>query len=273
MSIFTSARPYRIPGYLRPRPATVLGLAPPAWAAVLGLAAMAAVELASRTGVVSKFDLVPPSRMAARAVGLLTDTGFLTGQLVPSIGLIAATFAIAGGLGVAAAYLLWRSEWCRKATLPLLGVYYAVPVFAVYPILVVLFGVGTAPILVVSVAFAVVVVITNSLTGFDSVPATVTKLARARRLTARQYLTKVLLPAAVPDIVAGLRLGLVYSTIGVLATEFILSTKGLGHFIADAYHTFRVDDMYAGILLICVVALILNATVAAMLGRIDWRRR
>jgi len=212
MSILTSARPYRIPGYLRPRPATVLGLAPPAWAAVLGLAAMAAVELASRTGVVSKFDLVPPSRMAARAAGLLTDTGFLTGQLLPSVVLIAATFAIAGLLGVAAAYLLSRSEWCRNATLPLLGVYYAVPVFAVYPILVVLFGVGTAPILVVSVAFAVVVVITNSLTGFDSVPATVTKLARARRLTARrtyQRLEVVQVPRVVDAVVTPYPAGLV----------------------------------------------------------------
>jgi NitT/TauT family transport system permease protein len=129
------------------------------------------------------------------------------------------------------------------------------------------------PILVVSVSFAVVVIITNGLTGFDSVPVTVRKLARARQLTPRQYLTKVLLPAAMSGTAAGLRLGLVYSTIGVLATEFILSTHGLGHFIADAYHTFHVEGMYAGILLICLVALVLNVTVSAVLARVDWRRR
>ncbi|MFC5237744.1 ABC transporter permease [Pseudonocardia zijingensis] len=244
-----------------------------AWTVALGLLCVVTLETVSRAGLISDLYLVPPSTMATRAASLVTDGGFLRQDLLPSVALIAVTFAVAGLLGIATAYLLWRSDWCRRAALPWLAVYYAIPVFAIYPCLVVLFGVGPVPILVVSVAFGTVVVVTNTLTGFDSVPQPVVKLARARRLGAGQYLRRILLPAAAPDILAGLRLGLVYSIIGVLATEFILSTHGLGHYIADAYHTFRVTDMYAGILLICVVALVLNVGSATVAGRLDWRRR
>ncbi|GAA0910823.1 ABC transporter permease [Pseudonocardia zijingensis] len=266
-------RRYRIPRYLRPRPRTVLGMTSSAWTVALGLLCVVTLETVSRAGLISDLYLVPPSTMATRAASLVTDGGFLRQDLLPSVALIAVTFAVAGLLGIATAYLLWRSDWCRRAALPWLAVYYAIPVFAIYPCLVVLFGVGPVPILVVSVAFGTVVVVTNTLTGFDSVPQPVVKLARARRLGAGQYLRRILLPAAAPDILAGLRLGLVYSIIGVLATEFILSTHGLGHYIADAYHTFRVTDMYAGILLICVVALVLNVGSATVAGRLDWRRR
>ncbi len=263
----------RIPGYLRPRPARVVGLSPPVWAALLSVVGLLILEGVTRLGVVSPVDLVPPTDMASGALDLLRDRSFVLDQLLPSVLLIAVTFVIAAVLGVALAYLMWRSAWWRRALQPYLSVYYAVPTFAIYPIMVVLFGLGSVPLVLVAVAFSMVVITTNSLTGFDGVPLTVHKLALARRLTHRQYLSKVLLPTAVPDIAGGLRLGMVYATISVLAQEFIISTRGLGHFISNAYQTFQVPQMYAGILLICVVALVLNVTVAAVLNRLDWRRR
>lgn len=262
-----------IPRYVRPRPDRVGGLSAPAWSAVLVVAGILAVELVTRLGVISEVDLVPVTVMAGRAVALVTDGAFLTGQLLPTLGLIAAGFAAAAVIGIAMGLLLFRSRWWSDALQPYLNIYYAIPTFAVYPVLVVLFGTGPLPILLLATAFGVVVIIANSLIGFRSVPASVDKLARANRLGRRAHLTKVLLPAAVPDIAAGLRLGLVYATIAVLATEFILATRGLGHFISQAYHTFHTVDMYAGILLICVMALALNLSVGAVLSRLDWRQR
>lgn len=261
-----------LPRYARPRPDRLLGLTPAVWTGVLAVLALAALEVLART-VVDPIDLVPPSTMVVRTAELLGTAGFVTGQVLPSLGLIAAAFALAGVAGVGLAYTMWRSPWWRRALQPYLNVYYAIPIFAVYPILVVLLGTGGVPIVLLSAAFGAVVVVTNSLLGFDSVPEPVRKLARSRNLDARRYLTAILLPAALPDIADGLRLGLVYATIGVLATEFILSTRGLGHEIADAYHTFRTADMYAGILLICLLALALNVAVGAVLDRLDWRRR
>ena len=269
----SQTRSNQIPGYIRPRPAKILGLSAPAWSVLVSLAGLVLLEVVTRLGLISPVDLIPPTEMAARAAALLADGAFVADQLLPTVGLIALTFVLAGVLGIAVAYLLWSSSWCRRALQPYLNVYYAVPIFAIYPILVVLFGTGRVPIVLVSTAFSVVIIITNTLIGFNAVPETVHKLAWSRRLDQRRYLTKILLPAAAPDIATGLRLGLVYATIAVLATEFIISTHGLGHFISEAYETFRIADMYAGIVLICLLALVLNVTVAAVLNRIDWRRR
>jgi NitT/TauT family transport system permease protein len=262
-----------IPRYLRPRPDRVLSLPAPTWTAVIGLALVAAVEVLARSGAVSSVDLVPVSEMLAHIGGLLLDPEFLVGDLLWTAGLIAVSFALATVLGIALAYTLWRARWWRRAVQPYLNVYYAVPTFALYPILVVILGTGPVPIIAIAVAFSSVVIAANALNGFNSVSPVTDKLATALRLQPTQYLRKILLPSAVPDIASGMKLGFVYALIGVLATEFILSTRGLGHFISDAYITFDTEEMYGGILFVCLFALAANLGLSAMLNRFDWKRR
>ncbi len=71
----------------------------------------------------------------------------------------------------------------------------------------------------------------------------------------------------------GLKLGLSYAVISVLASEFILSTQGLGHFISIAYDGFDIADMYAGILIVALIALLSTSLISLALNRFDWRRR
>lgn len=267
-----SAMATAVPRYLRPRPRRVLGLPSVAWTAVIGIGLVGLVEFLARSGAVSSFDLVPVTEMVSRIGELLIDPEFLVEDLLRTVVLILVSFVVATVLGIALAYLLWRVRWCRNAIQPYLNVYYAVPTFAVYPILVVLFGTGFVPIFLLAVAFSLVVIAANSLNGFNSVSGVTDKLAVSLRLTPRQYFTKVLLRSAVPDIASGMKLGFVYALIGVLATEFILSTSGLGNFISEAYIDFRTQDMYAGILLVCILALAANLGLGAMLNRFNWRR-
>ena len=261
------------PGYIRPRPRAVWGLPATAWTAVICVAAAGLVELVCRLGWLSRADIVPPTEMVARAVGLLGEPPFTTVHLLPTIALIFETFVTAAVVGIGLGYCVWRWRWVRRAVQPYLNVYYAIPVFAVYPILVVLFGIGDLPIVLISVGFGMVVIVTHTVNGFDAVPVSVKKLARSRRLSRWRYFHSVLIPSALPEIAAGLLLGLVYATLAVLGTQFILATQGLGHFIADAYHTFEIADMYAGVVLIIALSLLLNVVAAAVLTRVDWRRR
>lgn len=264
---------YPVPRYLRPRPGRVLGLSSALWSAAVALASLGAVEAITRLDLVSSFTLLPISTMTGRAAELLTEGAFLSATFLPSIALIAASFAVSVVLGVAVAYALWRSAWWRRALEPYLNVYYAVPTFALYPVFVVVFGQGALPILLISVAFSMVVVISSALNGFGAVPAVVTKLSVAARLSRRQHFVKVLLPAALPDIAIGVRLALVYSIISVLATQFILSTSGLGHYIAYAYNNFQLENMYAGIVIVCAVALVSNVLISRLLRRFDWHAK
>lgn len=267
------ARSSVVPSYVRPTPRRVAGLPSPMWTLVLVAAAVVALEVYARSGAVSRLDLVPVSEMAARAVELLGDRGFVVDALLRSLLLICVSFAVSAVAGVGIAYAMSRSRWVHRAVKPYVNIFYALPVFALYPVMVVMFGTGVVPIILLSTLFSVVAVIANALVGFESAPPIVTKLARSLEMSKGQQLRKVLLPAALPDILAGLKLGLAYAIIAVLATEFILATTGLGQVVNRAYNAFNTVEMYAGIVFVSVFALLANLALGAALRAFDWRRR
>ncbi|MGV8875405.1 MAG: ABC transporter permease [Rhodococcus sp. (in: high G+C Gram-positive bacteria)] len=267
------ARRSVVPLYVRAPARTSFGLVAPAWTAVMVVGSLLTVELYARSGAIGSLDLVPVTEMIGRAFEMLGDRRFVQDDLLRTLMEIVISFLASGALGVFFAYLMTSSTWCRRAFQPYLAVFYALPIFALYPVMVVLFGTGLVPIVMLSTLFSVVVVTSNSMVGFASVPAIVQKLSTSLKMSRAQHIKLILLPAALPDILAGLKLGLAYSVIAVLATEFILSTQGLGHAVATAYNTFNTVDMYAGILFISAFALIANLALGTALSRFDWRRR
>lgn len=255
------------PGKTKQAPERRLGLTVRGWTIVGALAVILALELAPRVGLVDSFSLVPLSEMAFRAVTLLGDPRFLTEDLMPSLLAIGASFLLAAFIGILVGLLIWISPVVRKIFDPWLATYYAIPTFALYPLLVVLLGVGMLPIILLGTMFAVVAMISATVDGLDAIPRSVLRLTEVLRLSTVQRVLKVLLPAALPQINVGLRLALSYSLIMVLASEFVLSTRGLGHFISNAYNDFAITDMYAGVLLVFALALGMNAAFAAVLKR------
>lgn len=249
-----------------------LGLTVRGWTVAGGLASAAFLEMAPRVGLVDSFSLVPLSAMVGRAAELLITPSFLTADLVPSLAAIAASFLLAAVLGVAVGLLIWAVPAVRHALDPWLATYYAIPTFALYPLLVVLMGVGVAPIVLLGTLFAIVAMISATVDGLDAIPRTTLRLMQSLQMPRVQRVSKVLLPAALPQISVGLRLALSYSIIMVLASEFVLSTRGLGHFISNAYNDFAITDMYAGVLLVFVLALLLNVVFARLLTRSVDRR-
>lgn len=262
-----------VPRYVRPPARRILGLPALAWTALLVAALVGAVELYAQSGWVSQLDLVPVSEMVAHAAELLGDRDFVISDLLRTFATVMMSFVLATVLGVAVAWTMVRYSWFRSAFQPYLNVFYAVPIFALYPMLVVLFGTGTMPIVILATAFSVVVIISNAVTGFNSVPVAVRKLSASMRLTSLQNFRLILLPSALPDILAGLKLGLAYAVICVLASEFIISTHGLGRTVADAYNSFNTPQMYAGILFVVGFALSANMILGSAFSRMDWRRR
>lgn len=270
-----ATRPARssVPRYVRPPATGVLALPAGVWRLILILVFFGGVEILAQSGAVPRLSLVPVSEMIVLAGQLLTDPEFLVNDLLRSVGIVVISFVVASVFGVAIAYSMWRSAIVRCALEPYLSVFYAVPTFAVYPILVVLFGVGVWPIVVLASTFSIVVVILNALAGFDSVPVVVRKLERSLKLTRWQSFRLILLPSAMPDIAAGVKLCMAYSVIATLAMEFILASDGLGNFIANAYDSFAIAEMYGAILIVGALALIANLGISAALNRLDWRRR
>lgn len=244
-----------------------LGLSAAQWTIGGTLIVAAILEAAPRIGLVEPFTLVPLSEMTIRAASLLGDPTFIADDLLPSLMAIGASFVIASTLGIFMGLLIWRFPWLRRVFDPWLATYYAIPTFALYPLLVVILGVGTLPIILLGTLFAIVAMISSTVDGLDAIPRPVLRLTQVLRMGTTQRIFKVYLPAAIPQINVGLRLALSYSLIMVLASEFVLSTRGLGHFISNAYNDFVIRDMYAGVLLVFLLALGVNAVFAALLRR------
>ncbi|CAM5221332.1 NitT/TauT family transport system permease protein OS=Castellaniella defragrans OX=75697 GN=HNR28_003476 PE=3 SV=1 [Castellaniella defragrans] len=232
-----------------------LGLSPGAWMTAGALAILLFLEFGPRSGLVDTFTLPPLSTIVVRAVHLLFDLGFWRQYLGPSLLAIVVAFLLAAVGGVLLGLILWRFRLVRRMFDPWLSIYYAIPTFALYPLLVVLAGIGLVPVILLGTLLAIVSVITATLDGLDSIPPITIKLANALQLSTADYTFKILVPSTLNQIVTGLRLALSFSIIGVMASEFILSTYGLGYFISYAYDHFSLDDMYAGIGIILFFAL------------------
>jgi NitT/TauT family transport system permease protein len=262
-----------IPAYVRPERRALLKLSAAAWSVALALMALLLVDVYARSELVTRLELVPVSEFLRGAVELVQDRSFLHDHLLPTVTSIVVTFLSASLLGVALAYLMTHWPWVADALQPYLDVFYAIPIFALYPVVVVLLGGGLLPIIILATLFSSVVIVSSSLVGFRAVPPIALKLARSLELSRSQTFRLLLLPAALPEILAGLKLGMSYAIIAILAGEFILSPQGLGHVVAQSYQRFDTTGLYAGITLVAAFSLAANTLLSAGLSRFDWRRR
>ena len=244
-----------------------LGLTPRAWIIVGTVLVVAFLELAPRVGFIDSFSLPPLSTILVHAGELLVNGPFWVADLLPTLLAIAWCFVLASSLGVIIGLVLWRFPLLRRVVDPWLTVYYAIPIFALYPMLVVIAGVGLVPIVFLGTLLAIVAVITSTMDGLDATPAIVLKLSDSLQLSPLSRTFKILIPSAVEQINVGLRLALSFSIIGVLASEFILSTHGLGYFISHSSEQFAMGDMYGGIALVLFFAFGLNLTFSALLRK------
>lgn len=244
-----------------------LGLTVQGWTWLGAAVSIAFLEAAPRVGLVDSYSLVPISEMATTAAALLVDPVFLADNFIPSLLAIGISFLLAGTLGILVGLLIWTFPTVRKVLDPWLATYYAIPTFALYPLLVVVLGVGLLPIVLLGTLFAIVAMISATVDGLDAIPSSIIRLTKVLRMGRSDRLFKVLIPAAIPQISVGLRLALSYSLIMVLASEFVLSTRGIGHFISNAYNDFAIAQMYAGVLIVFLLALAVNTAFATFLRR------
>ncbi len=220
-------------------------------------AAVAALELACRTGLIDRRVMVSPSEMATALVGILAS-GAINGDIARTLGVIAGAVALSIVFGFALGLLVHALPRLRAALDPFFATYYAVPIFIFYPVLIAIFGLSLVPILLIGVATAIVAMIIATLNGLDRVPRVLTKVARVHRMGRLATALRLQLPAAAPHLFTGVKLSVSYGFIAVIAAEFILAPAGLGRDIADAYADFNNRRMYALMLFVLLIATVVN---------------
>lgn len=240
--------------------------------ALVVLGVVGFVEFAPRFGLVAPTTLIPLSEMVDELVGLL-GSGELTPHLIQTFVAVFGAFALALVVGIGAGIVLWKVDTLRQVLDPYLLIYYAVPFFAFYPLLISLIGLGIAPILLIAFGFSVVIIVTNTASGLGEIPESYVLAGRDMNLSGWQMLRHVYFPASVPYVFTGLKLGFVYALIGTIASEFILADSGLGWLIAYNYNNFDVRGMYAAMLFVVVLALVMNGVLSYVENRLYRRVR
>jgi len=234
--------------------------------------AVGALELLCRTGVIPSLTAIPPSAMVEGLLRIL-QSGKFTADIVTTLRNVAVAITAAMLAGIAFATVLQSLPAVRRIFDPLFAAYYAIPMYAFYPLLIVILGLGDLPQIAIGFLLAVVAVILNALNGLDRVPPVLLKTARVHRLGAVRTALKVRLPFAAPYIFTGFKLAVAYSFIGVIGAEFITSNRGIGYEIAFAYNNFDNRVMYPMILLVLVVVITINMSLHHWERRLLERRR
>jgi NitT/TauT family transport system permease protein len=234
--------------------------------------AVALLEILCRLGVIPNFTVIPPSAMAQSLWNILAS-GKFSDDIAATLTNVGIAIAVARVVGVAAGTLLQSWPAARRTFDPLFATYYAVPMYAFYPLLLVIFGLGDFPQIAIGFLLAVMAVIINTLNGLDRVPPVLLKTARVHRLGLVSAALRVRLPYAAPYVFTGFKLAVAYSFIGVVGAEFITSSRGIGYEISFAYNNFDNAVMYAMILFILLLVITVNMSLHAWEKRLLARRR
>lgn len=215
------------------------------------------LELLCRAGSIARITMIPPSEMMGTLLRLVR-TGSIVAEGVQTLLSVAVALGSAIVVGFLVGALLHGFPKGRRTIDPLLATYYSVPVFVFYPLFIVLFGLNVIPKTVIGFLYAVVAMIINTLNGLDRVPPAFWKTARVLHLGGLSTFLHVVFPAAAAHLFTGVKLAVAYSFIGVIGSEFILSSGGIGYQIAFAYYNFQNDVMYALMLLILIIVITIN---------------
>lgn len=224
------------------------------------------VELLVRLGMIPRVMLIPPSEMFVALLRLVASRRMDVhiALTLRNVG-IALAFAIV--LGFAMGVVVHALPRLRSILDPLFASYYAVPIFVFYPLFIVIFGMGSLPLIIMGFLSAVIAMVINTLNGLDRVPAVFRKAARVLHMNRIKTVCLIVLPAAAANIFTGVRLAVAYAFIGVIAAEFILSGGGIGYQISFTYFAFDNNTMYALILLVLILVTAINMSLYA------WERR
>jgi NitT/TauT family transport system permease protein len=215
------------------------------------------IEYVARSGVMSTITLVPPTQMAETLIQLISSGEIINDIRQTAVATFIA-FLAAVLIGIPLGWAIWRLDTLRRILDPYLIAYYALPVFVFYPLFIAIFGLNQIPIILIAFALSIIAIVINTANGFDQVRDVFSEVGRSLKLSRYQTFRYIYLPAAVPYIFTGLKLGFIYALIGVIASEFILANAGLGYLVAYNYNNFATSEMYAVMLLVVIIAITTN---------------
>jgi ABC-type nitrate/sulfonate/bicarbonate transport system permease component len=194
-------------------------------------------------------------------------------DVVPSLTRLAAGYGIACFVAIAAGLALGLSRPLRRATDPIVQFLRAIPPPALLPFGILVLGVGNSMKIFIIAFVCLWPVLLNTIDGVAGVDPTLRETARVYDIGSVDRVLRVTLPAAAPQIFAGMRTALSLALILMVISEMVASTNGIGYFVLQAQRSFAIPEMWSGILLLGILGYVLNALFLLVERRVlRWHR-
>jgi len=217
--------------------------------------------------------ILPPPAMVVTTFIDLVQTGELGDNLWISLWRVLTGFLAGGSAGLALGILMGLSPRARDYLYPSFRLIAQVPSVGWLPLLMMLVGIGEALKIILIAKAAGMPIALNTYKGLENVSTRFIEVARVYRFTRWQLLTKVVLPAALPQIWNGIRYGLTHAWLALVAVELLASSEGLGFLIVYGRQLYQLDVVLAAVVVVGAFGYALDKLLALVEARLlRWRR-
>ena len=208
--------------------------------------------------------LLPNPLAVLRDFWDILSSGEFIGDLRVTLTELALAFAISATSGVIAGYLISRTQYRIRVFEPLFAGIYSVPIILFLPLYVLFFGLGPASKIALGATISFFPIALQTIAGFGYVDRMLVTAARSMGASDYQLFRYVLLPAAWPVVLTGMRMGFTVALLAIIGSETIASLAGLGHRIVHLAESMEMARMFAYIVFVVMIALILNTLVSTL---------
>jgi NitT/TauT family transport system permease protein/taurine transport system permease protein len=225
---------------------------------MIGLTLLALWEILPRTGAIPALFL--PSLSSTLIAGL-TDANEYAQALLVTLYEVAVSMLFACGGGILLGALVGSLPGVRALVMPMVSSLYAVPLVILYPVFTVWLGIGAASKIAFASFYGFLPTMLATAAGIQTIDPQLLLAARSMGATVPQRLIRVVLPAAIPTVLSGLRVGGALVIVGVVVSEMLIAPAGIGYLISRYRTILDSPHVFAGVLLVLAMAVAFNACI------------
>lgn len=224
-------------------------------------------EIVGRLDLVS---LIPPlSNVFMRLEEIVPTETFLDALALTARAFVLGTL-IATIIGVPVGVFMGRSEILDRLLLPWVNVFVSAPLTALVPVIMALFGFGETTIILTVVLFAIWIIVLDSRAGARNISASLVEMAHCYGASRWQAFSKIYVWAALPEILAGIRLGLVRAIKGVIIGQLVVSVVGFGYLFEIYQSNFLMEHLWALLLVLFALAFLIDGVFGYLEKRVEY---
>ena len=231
----------------------------------IGVVALAVWQAAVTAFGVPTWLLPAPTEIAA---ALVTGWSSLASHALITLQEAVAGFVASLGFGVAVAVVVSRSRLVERTLYPWVVASQTIPIIAIAPILLIWFGYGLGPKVIVVVLLCFFPIAVNTVDGLKSVDPDLVNLLRTMGATRWQIFAKAQWPAALPYLLSGTKVAVAFSVVGAVIGEWVGSQAGLGYVLIRSASQFQTPRLFAAIVVLAAMGIALFAIVALVERRV-----